>query len=282
MAFKEALSSQHLPAVIIHSQPTSVGIFSRSWQFSSFYPLLDGKFVVSFQENSLFVLDPINGEVVGVAGLKDSIKSVSTSGGFLYILPEVASKAAAIIRVAVHYSYVTTENESRKLVPSTPSTSMSNSPTGSLENLAANAEVKYDPHQCSPPEVELEAGTKKVETSTTEPLATIPAIHFSEYEMPGNFKENESDVAKGTSVVERSGPVMQDEDGDLLKVTVKNESSVSFPEIASDLDEHSRHLRMSQAVGDDIVANNKSHRRKKKKNKGKKLSSAASKICSSS
>lgn len=136
MGFKEALSSHHLPAVVINSVPTSPLCFSRSWQFSTLHPMLGGKFVVTFQENTIFVLDPVNGVIVGAASLKDNIKSVSMSGGFLYILSGAVSKA--IFRVAVHHSYVTMECEPAKHLRSTlstPSSSVNNSPKGSLENL---------------------------------------------------------------------------------------------------------------------------------------------------
>lgn len=134
MAFKEALSSQPLPAVLVHSVSTSPANFSRSWQFSTLHPMLGGKFVVSLHENALFVLDSRSGVVVGVSVFMDPIKSISTSGGFLYILSNVASKSTVLLRVAVHYSYVTTEREPWKLQITTP-TSVNNSPLGSLESL---------------------------------------------------------------------------------------------------------------------------------------------------
>lgn len=136
MAFKEALSLQHLPRVVIHSIPTSPPSFSRSWQFSTLYPMLGGRFVVTVQENTLFILDSISRVIVGVAALNNSIKSVSTSGGFVYVL----TKETVIVRVAVHHSYVTTENESKKLSTLSAPTSVNNSPMGSVESLKDSEE----------------------------------------------------------------------------------------------------------------------------------------------
>ena len=129
MAFKEALSSQRLPAVPVHSVSTSHATFSRSWQFSTLHAMLEGKFMVSFHENTLFVLDAMNGVIVGAVAFKENIKSISTSGGFLYILTSVASKGTVIVRVAVHYSFVTAESEPWKS-PSSATTSVNNSPVG--------------------------------------------------------------------------------------------------------------------------------------------------------
>lgn len=68
--------------------------------------------MVTFHENVIFVLDPVNGAVVGVAILQDAIRSLSISGGFLYILSNAPSKA--LVRVALHHAYVTMEYDVKK------------------------------------------------------------------------------------------------------------------------------------------------------------------------
>ena len=138
MAFKDILSSGHIPSVVVNSVPTASAEFFRSWQFSTLHPMLEGKFVATFQDKALFILDPRNGAVVGVTMFRDQIKSVATSGGFLYVL------STRLVRIAVHHAYVTMEYEPKKLnsTVSTPCTSVGNSPMGSLEHLAAEAEYK--------------------------------------------------------------------------------------------------------------------------------------------
>ena len=129
--------------ITINSAPTSSVGYSRWWQFSTLHPLLGGKFVATFQDNAIFVLDPLNGVVVGAAVLKNAIKSISTSGGFLYILCDAKSKA--IVRVAVHHSFVTMESETQRYLHSnvsSPCISVNNSPMGSLESLTKDVDKK--------------------------------------------------------------------------------------------------------------------------------------------
>lgn len=138
VAFKEVLSSQKLPTVAISSIPTSSICFSRLWQFTTLHPMLNGKFVVTFQDNTVFVLDPLNGITAGAAILKSGIKSISTSGGFLYILC-----GKTIVRVVVHHSLTTMYKETKKQLlsnQSTPCASVTNSPIGSVENLLKTAD----------------------------------------------------------------------------------------------------------------------------------------------
>ena len=134
MTFKEALSTNHLPALVVNSIPTLPLHYSRSWQFSTLHPWLGGNFVVTFHNNTIFVLDPINGVLAGAAIFQDSIKSLSISGGFMYILTGIPSKA--LVRVAVHHSYVTMACEDHYLTALCPAAnSTSNSPIGSRESL---------------------------------------------------------------------------------------------------------------------------------------------------
>lgn len=97
--------------------------------------------MATFQENAVFVLDPLNGVIVGAAVLKNNVKSVSTSGGFLYILCDAKSKA--IVRVVVHHSFVTMESETKRQLQSnqsTPCVSLNSSPIGSLESLVKDVD----------------------------------------------------------------------------------------------------------------------------------------------
>lgn len=183
MGFKEALSSDHLPSVMFNSIRTSPLCFSRSWQFSTLQSMLGGKFVITFQGSTLFVLDSMNGVVVGAAILKHNIKSVSISGGSLYILTSAVSKAA-IVRVGVHYSYVTVENEPRKLLSawSTPSTSVNNSPMGSLENLVDPETVTVGHASCEKHE-QLSDEKSQADNSdavTEQPDRGVPTLYLSE------------------------------------------------------------------------------------------------------
>ena len=185
MGFKEALSSDHLPSVVFNSIATSPLCFSRSWQFSTLQGMLGGKFVITFHGSTLFVLDSMNGLVVGAAILKHDIKSVSTSGGSLYILSSAMSKAA-IVRVGVHYSYVTVENEPRKLLSalSTPSTSVNNSPIGSLENLVGPETVTAVDHALCEKHEQLNVQETDVidnsDSVTKQPTRGVPTLYLSE------------------------------------------------------------------------------------------------------
>lgn len=181
MAFKEALSSDHLPSVVFNSIPTSPLCFSRSWQFSTLQEMLGGKFVITYQGSTLFVLDSMNGVVVGAAILKHNIKSVSISGGSLYILTSAIAKAA-IVRVGVHYSYVTVENEPRKLLSawSTPSTSVNNSPMGSLENLIDGHDSCEKREQLNAQANDERSQADNSDAATEQPDRSVPILHLSE------------------------------------------------------------------------------------------------------
>lgn len=312
MAFKEILSSKPLPAVLVHSLPTSPASFSRSWQFSTLHPMLGGKFVVTIQENTLFVLDSRSGAVVGVAVFKDPIKSISTSGGFLYILSNVTCKATTVIvRVAVHYSYVTTESEPWKLQLTTP-TSVNNSPLGSLESLVKDVGTLQvrDLVEASPAsehsdlvamDQTLSAATSESAMSHIGPQELIEQVDDSVqvFVIPCSEDLKTMDVDKSVPVTHTIGSSEEDAsvdneskvEGDttfaktLLSVPQKSPPTLGITEDQEERDstEQSRRLHMSQAAEDDLVADSKSHdsktqRKRRKKVKGKKLSSAASKF----
>lgn len=375
VAFKEILSS-HLPAVIINSIPTSPLSFSRLWQFSTLHAMIGGRFIVTFQENALFIVDPMNGVIVGSVVLQDAIKSISTSGGFLYILSSSAVKA--IVRVAVHHSYVTMECEKIPLQSafSTPSTSVHNSPVGSLENLVNGVARRPDGHHSSydpyagqtaqPSELSTDDSALKTVAVSYAKEATeqsgnivvpVPIVLVSNSIDKSPCDPSSSQLAIQQLEDESLLPFTNEKSEDQLPTTVRDKEflgslnsqaseviytpepkkfipqvKVQFPEILGDhsvesvyqtdtdrgsrlkvdgvklkfeqgaastsptlnkeqanpiegegincqfdfVSENSRRLRMSQAAGEDIVADNKSNRKKRRKTKGKKLFSDTS------
>ena len=136
MAFKDVLSNHRLPAVTVTSVPTVPLQYSRSWQFTTLHPWLKGKFVVTHHEHTVFVLDPVNGVLVGASTFQEHVLSVSISGGFLYILL-AATSSKSIVRVALHHSYVPVEDILKKPFPCEVNIS---SPSSSLENLLREAD----------------------------------------------------------------------------------------------------------------------------------------------
>lgn len=306
--------------------------------------MLSGKFVVTFQENTLFILDSMNGVVVGVAVFKDNIKSISTSGGFLYILTDIG----VIVRAVVHYSYVTAESEPWKPPKSTP-TSVNNSPLGSSECLVKGMEklrgtmnegvcdsherqqenaylgVEKSHNQASPlgdviaevPEgvptvhiilcsVEDSVGEQVIhqdlegitrltsaESSTSEPynedLKTGSAgeskvaitDHESRMEVDTEARMEADTIGKGVDTTLGKSQLSLPQQNlhareETKEVEILDELGGAVTRF-DDTNEQSRRVRMSQAAGEDIVADSKSHRKRRKKVKGKKLSSAASK-----
>lgn len=217
---------QKLPAIAIDSIATSSLCFSRLWQFSTLHPMLDGRFVISFQENTIFVLDPINGVIVGVAVLKSTIKSVSASGGFVYILSDAVSKS--IVRVALHHSFISMEIESKRQLQSnlsTPCTSANTSPIGSLESifkgaerttdsLQADKDVKESQVNCTSNESSTLAGQAKVSPSLA---ASLPTIHISE-----PVSEYAEQALQSTpSIEETSCPISKESDESELCLIMK-------------------------------------------------------------
>ena len=133
MAFKEILSNDYLPAVSISSVPTSTVQYTRSWQFTTLHPWLEGRFVVTFCEESIFVLDVLNGKLVGTSTFHYPIRALTVSGGVLYILLYTGITNKSIVRVSVHHSYMPVEMTLLK--PMLITTSNSSTPIGSMENL---------------------------------------------------------------------------------------------------------------------------------------------------
>ena len=184
MAFKGVLSSQPLPAIAINSIFASSVQYSRLWQFSTLHAMLDGKFIVTFHENVLFLLDPRNGTVLGATAFQSDVKAVVTSGGFLYILCDT------LVRVAVHHSYVTMEYETKRILNSTvstPCTSVGNSPLGSLENLEDvqrkdNFDSQYlnEPSRSEERGTDLTSTTNNVSESVIFPSTTVSIVERGE------------------------------------------------------------------------------------------------------
>jgi hypothetical protein len=270
--------------------------------------MLGGKFVVTFHNNTLFILDSINGMVVGVVVFKDGIKSVSTSGGFLFILTNGVSKGTVIVRVAVHYSYVTAKSEVLKL-PRSATSSVSNSPMGSCESLIRDelpgvvdeglcdstkqhesldqiVDSSDDQHHEATPlsdvvtemPVNVFAALPTVlisdvaQDTVTEPVVHIDVIGSTHVTSESCVEELSETVNFDARIEAGSKNLRQatlvPQEGSSNEVLDKSGIAKS--------DDKSRRVRMTQAAGDDIVAGNKTHRKRRKKTKGKKLSSVAS------
>lgn len=102
--FREALSASHLPSIPSRtwSSPSTSLEFSDSWQFTLVHTWLD-KFIVTFHNNLLWVLDSENIEVAGVLAVQHKITCVATSGNHIYVLCGKASRPLA--RFTIHPSF---------------------------------------------------------------------------------------------------------------------------------------------------------------------------------
>jgi len=136
MTFKDTLTSDHLPVIPVSSVATSGSTYSRSWQFSTLHPWLEGRFIVTFHQETIFVLDVFNGKLVGACTFQEPIRSIAVSGGVLYMLLVSSVTGKSIVRVSVHHSFMPVEMTLRK--PQPISTSNSSTPYGSTENLLSN------------------------------------------------------------------------------------------------------------------------------------------------
>ena len=114
--FRDSLASNYLPSIPTHTWSTSPTQFSDSWQFSLVYPLL-GRFIVTLQERTLWVLDPENITVVGAMTVEHPITAVATSGSRIYVL--CGGVGRPLVRLSVHPAVVRAEavaSESRHQV----------------------------------------------------------------------------------------------------------------------------------------------------------------------
>lgn len=103
VAFKEALSTRHLPAVSLKTWPSVTAQYNKAWQFTQLCPWVADQFIITFSEDTLFVLDPVGGNIVGVLSLEHPITSLATSGVYVYVLCIKAQKS--ILRLAIHPSF---------------------------------------------------------------------------------------------------------------------------------------------------------------------------------
>ena len=74
----------------------------------SLHPWIADRFILSHHDNTLFVLDPEEGNIVGVLSLKSSISALATSHGHLFVLGRGGS-SGAILRLSIHPSFVKTK-----------------------------------------------------------------------------------------------------------------------------------------------------------------------------
>lgn len=102
--FRDALSASHLPSIPSRTWPSpSASLeFSDSWQFTLVHTWLD-KFIITFHNNLLWVLDSENIEVAGVLAVQHKITCVATSGSHIYVLCGKASRPLA--RFTIHPSF---------------------------------------------------------------------------------------------------------------------------------------------------------------------------------
>lgn len=278
--------------------------------------MLGGKFIVSLHDNILFVLDAMSGVVVGSVAFRESIKSISTSGGFLYILTNVASKGTVIVRVAVHHSFVTADSEQWKaLSPAATSVNCSpvGTPMGSSECLIKDIQelprvineqmcdesvqgrltveksrvqqpgdsIESLASGCIDPPTILVSVEKSMTETVSQDLAEIPTRFSSKSNSEGLKLQDDSLVIDYESVQKADTmDLLQPIQSSVTQIQPEAKEQKDSDSIFTTFDannEQSRRVRMSQATNDEIVADSKSHRRKRKKVKGKKLSSAGSK-----
>ena len=135
VAFKEALSTRHLPTVPLHNWSPLAACYNKAWQFTQLYPWVADQFIVTYFEDTLFVLDPEGGEIVGVLSLEYPINSLAATGVYVYLLSTKAAKP--IIRIAVHPSL----SKGKVLLPSRLSFHISDYKIGSGTPLYGSREL---------------------------------------------------------------------------------------------------------------------------------------------
>jgi hypothetical protein len=63
------------------------------------------RFILTFHNNTLFVLDPEEGNIIGVLSLQCSISALATSGGHIFLMCQ-ATNSRKIIKLSIHPSLV--------------------------------------------------------------------------------------------------------------------------------------------------------------------------------
>ena len=109
--FKDPLSAGRLPQVSTHTWSTSSPRFADTWQLSLVLPWLH-RFIVSYQEHTIWILDPSTSTVVGALYLEPSITYIATHGKFIYVL--CSGTARPLARFTAPLSYLKSLKESKE------------------------------------------------------------------------------------------------------------------------------------------------------------------------
>ena len=64
------------------------------------------RFILTFHNNTLFILDPEEGNIIGVLSLQCSISALATSSGHIFLICQPATNSRKIIKLSIHPSLV--------------------------------------------------------------------------------------------------------------------------------------------------------------------------------
>ena len=106
MAFKEALSTRHLPTVNVKSVASLQPQFSKTWQFTLLQPWITDRFILTLHNNTLFVLDPEEGKIIGTLSLQCSISALAASGGHIFLIYQATTTLRKIVKLSIHPALV--------------------------------------------------------------------------------------------------------------------------------------------------------------------------------
>ncbi len=204
--YKEALSTQALPRVPLHSWSSLVPSYNRAWQFNAVLPWVGEHFVITCSEHTLFILDPKNGLIVGVLAIGHAITDIAVTRSFVYLLCNDLKKP--ICRISVKQAFL---RALKRALPSSPVPSPAltrnkvtpTGPTLTVPTIAGKVEADNDKRRTSPiierkekettVESEIECEVGKVGTdSTSELYSTVNALPIE------NTISTEDDISSNT------------------------------------------------------------------------------------
>ena len=267
MAFKESLSTGHLPVVHIKTFTSLRSHFSKSWQFSFLRPWIYDRFIVTCHDNTLFVLDPEEGTIVGVLTLQYSISDLATAGRHLFILYQTGS-SRAVVKLSIHPSLIKLKaSPFMKLVGNLSAASSRSGSREALDQLHTEKSSKV--HVSPKKEIMASSDQGEVEPRVKEIFKPLEEADGAESEKPielvdlkvtpvvdGTVEEEGGGSVKMERVCELAAAVVEDKTG--LEKEESKEQSGSIGRLAETrVDDVYTETETSPAVVETVTKQNK-------------------------
>ena len=189
------------------------------------------RFVLTFHDNTLFILDPEEGKIIGVLSLQYSISSLATSGGNIFLMCQ-ATNSKKIIKLSIQPSLVKMKsspflNAGRFAGNLSAASSRANSREG-LDQIHIDKDGKND-GTASPKLSRIGQKEERILTDEGDKAVHIARVEEnSPADSSNGCKESVRviDCEKNGSKMETDSPVVEGSSGDVEKDSVSGRETI--------------------------------------------------------